>query len=196
MTRPRRQAVRALGAALALPVALTLSACTGEASDGDGDPSAASASTAPPLETQVRWGRVTGDLPPETRRRLAATVGDVVDGWTQAAYLGGDYPRRDFADAWPGFTPGAAADARHDRALTSNQDIGARIDAVEGTRSVVRLDALAVKGRPVGLTAHVALTFETTGRLERDVHVKGRLYLTPTPEGWQVFAYDLTKGAV
>ena len=194
MTTARQRAGTASLATL-LAACLGLAGCSG--GDSDAAPSAsASTSAAPAVETKVSWGKVTGELSPEERTRLAETVGDVVDGWTQAAYLEGDYPRRDFADAWPGFTAGAAADARRDRDLMSNQDIGARIDGVEARRSVVRVDALAVKGRPVGATAHVVLTFETTGQLASDVRVKGRLYLTPTPQGWQVFAYDVTKGAV
>jgi hypothetical protein len=58
------------------------------------------------------------------------------------------------------------------------------------------LDVLAVRKHAVGVTARVYLRFRTTGHLKRDVRVQGRLYLTPTPAGWRVFGYDMTKGSV
>jgi hypothetical protein len=60
----------------------------------------------------------------------------------------------------------------------------------------VRVDVLAVRTRPVGLTAHVFLSFDTSGKVERVVRVKGRLFLTHSDRGWKVFGYDMTKGAV
>lgn len=186
---------RAVTTAAALGLVVLAGACNSDR-DGSVDPgSTSSASADHAVETQVTWGKVTGTLPPHAREQVIATVGDLVDGWTEAAYLGGDYPRQDFSDAWPGFTPGAAQEAHGDRALTSNEDIGTRIDGVEPHKSTVRVDVLAVKQQPVGITAHVYLGFATTGDLEREVRVKGRLFLTPTPQGWKVFAFDLTKGA-
>jgi hypothetical protein len=78
----------------------------------------------------------------------------------------------------------------------SNEDIGDRIDGITPHKSVIRLDVLAVKQHPVGVTAHVFVSFGTTGDLEQKVRVKGRLFLTPTDNGWKVFGYDVTKGAV
>ncbi|GAA4370448.1 hypothetical protein GCM10023146_18640 [Nocardioides caricicola] len=141
-------------------------------------------------------GKLTGRLPKPERAKVVAAVGAVVDGWTQAAYVGGAYPRRDFADAWPGFTAGARALAKRDRALMSNQDIGHRIDGVELRRSRVVLDVLSVKQRAQAVTARVLVGFRTTGQVERAVRVQGRLYLTHGDGGWQVFGYDMTKGAV
>ncbi len=45
------------------------------------------------------------------------------------------------------------------------------------------------------MTARVRLGFRTTGELERTVRVQGRLYLTHNDGGWQVFGYDVSKGA-
>lgn len=200
-TSGRRPYVPALAAtALTLGLALGAGACSG----GDDEPeppgsagsSAPAASAAPAVETVVAFGRVTGNLPREARDRLADQVVAVVDGWTSAAYLEGDYPRRDFADSWPGFTPGARDEAHRDRALMSNEDIGERIDGVVLRRSRVLLDVLAVRKRPVGVTARVLLGFRTTGELERVVRVEGQLYLTHTERGWRVFGYDITKGAI
>ena len=193
MTRPLRRA--AATTVVALAVAAAASACSGGDGGSDGEPSGSGSSTSThPVDTQVTWGEVTGTLAPADRRHLATKVGQIVDGWTVAAYLGGDYPRRDFADSWPGFTRGAREEAHADRSLMSNEDIGSRIDGVEPYRSRVRIDVLAVHRRPVGVTAHVALTFGTTGEVERRVSVRGRLFLTPTEQGWKVFAYDVTKG--
>jgi hypothetical protein len=194
MTRAARRAAGA--AALTLALALTAAACRGS-SDDSGEPSAAPSATPtePPVETLVTIGKVTGDLPAAARDKLATEITAVVDGWTEAAYVGGEYPRRDFADSWPGFTAGAADLARRDRALMSNEDIGEQIDGAVTRRSRVRLDVLAVKKQPVGVTARVLFTFETTGEVERAVRVQGRLYLSRTADGWQVFGYDMTKGA-
>jgi hypothetical protein len=148
------------------------------------------------VRTSVSWGKVTGRLPHATRKRVARQVGDVVDRWLRAAYFGGDYPRRDFTHSWPGFTPDARRLAHRDRALMSNQDIGQRIDGVRPRRSNVALDALAVHQRAVGVTARVSVRFQTTGKVRRDVRVRGSLYLTHTGRGWKVFGYDVTKGAV
>ncbi|HEY1118654.1 MAG TPA: hypothetical protein VGE43_13160, partial [Acidimicrobiales bacterium] len=170
--------------------------------DDPGEPAAESpsgtpsATTGPAVPTKVSFGQVTGRLDRATRQQLATKVQAVVEGWTEAAYLGGDYPRRAFAESWPGFTRGAADQARRDRDLMSNQDIGDRIDGVEVRRNALVIDVLAVKGRPVGVTARVRLGFRTTGDLERTVRVTGRLFLTRTGGQWKVFGYDVTKGAV
>ena len=95
-------------------------------------------------------GKVTGQLPQEKRSKVRDQVAHAVDAWFDAAYVGGDYPRNDFADAWPGFTTGAQAEAQGDKALMSNQDIGADIAGVEATARKVTVDVLAVKGKPVG----------------------------------------------
>jgi hypothetical protein len=158
--------------------------------------SATTPAPAPAVRTHVRYGAVTGRLPHAARHRLAARVTRVVDAWTAAAYLDGPYPRRHFDRAFPGFTPGARKQANRDRRLMSNQDIGGRIDGVVARRRGVVLDVLAVRKHAVGVTARVYLRFRTTGHLKRDVRVQGRLYLTPTPAGWRVFGYDMTKGSV
>jgi hypothetical protein len=145
------------------------------------------------VKTVVSYGRITGRLPAPKRHRLARNVRKVVDRWARAAYLGGEYPRRRFGNSWPGFTGGARLEAHRDGALMSNKDLGQRIDEVVPRRSRLRLDVLAVKHRPVGVTARVLLVFRTSGKVERVVRVQGRLYLTPTKHGWRVFGYDMTK---
>lgn len=194
MSNPARRTTTA--AATLLVLAMFAGACSQNSDDPAAPASASSpgASTTPdPVATVVTTGRVTGKLPPDVRKRLADQIGEVVDGWLDAAYVGGDYPRRDFADSWPGFTSGARDQAHQDRALMSNEDLGEKIDGVEAKQRRVRIDVLAVKQRPVGVTAHVVLVFATSGEAEREVRVQGRLYLTHGDRRWRVFGYDMTK---
>jgi hypothetical protein len=181
-------------------LALALGACSGDSSDSaagprDGGTSATEATEAPPpLQTTATLGKVTGRLPKEKRSAVRRQVARAVDAWFDAAYVGGDYPRNDFAASWPGFTTGAKVDAKADKADMSNQDIGAQIDSVEATTRKVTVDVLAVKGHAAGATARVVLRFRTDGEVRRKVEVRGRLFLTPTPDGWRIFGYDVTKG--
>jgi hypothetical protein len=180
-------------------LALFLGACSGDSSepsaDPSGDPTSSEATDAPgPPETEVMLGEVTGKLPKGKRSKARRQVGRVVDGWFEAAYVGGDYPRNDFADSWPGFTTGAKDDARGDKALMSNQGIGSRVDAVEVRTRKVTVDVLAVRGRASGATARFVLRFSTEGGVQRRIEVRGRLFLTPGADGWRVFGYDVAKG--
>jgi hypothetical protein len=181
-------------------LALALGACSGDSSDPSAEPSAEGSTATeatevpPPLETTATLGKVTGRLPKEKRSAVRRQVARAVDAWFDAAYVGGDYPRNDFAAAWPGFTTGAKVDAKADKADMSNQDIGTQIDTVEATTRKVTVDVLAVRGHAAGATARVVLRFRTDGEVRRKVEVRGRLFLTPTPDGWRIFGYDVTKG--
>ena len=192
-TPPR---TRSTMAAILLAVALTTGACSGDdASPPDGEPTTAPSSAAPaPIGTRARIGKVTGKLSRERRQHLRGAVRDVVDAWFDAAYVGGDFPRHDFQQAWPGFTPDAKAEAHHDRRLMSNAGLGQHIEGVRATRKQVRVDVLAVHQRPVGVTARFVLDFVVDGKAPRKVEVKGRLFLTRTQSGWRVFGYDATRG--
>ena len=197
----RSHALAEAGVLLVLALAVTLAACSGDSdpSPGPGDPGTSEAARAtdapaPPVETEAAMGRVTGQLPQEKRSKVRDQVAHAVDAWFDAAYVGGDYPRDDFADAWPGFTTGAQAEAQGDKALMSNQDIGADIAGVEATARKVTVDVLAVKGKPSGATARFVLKFRTDGDVQRKVEVRGRLFLTPEADGWHIFGYDVTKG--
>jgi hypothetical protein len=185
-------------ASLLLLLALAAGGCSDR--DETGPQPAPGSSASPtsaqePVVTKTTIGSVTGRLSPQDRRHVVAEAGEVVDRWFDAAYVGGSYPRRDFDDAFPLFTVGARDQARGDQALMSNQDIGRRIDAVTATRRNVRVDVLAARGRAVGMTARFVLDFATSGKLERELEVRGRLLLTHTDAGWKVFGYDVTKGA-
>ncbi|MDN4162746.1 hypothetical protein [Nocardioides abyssi] len=147
------------------------------------------------LPTTVTIGEVTGRLDAERRRNLKRSVGRVVDGWLDAAYVGGDFPRvGGFRQAFPGFSSGAKAEARRDLRLMTNVALAGRISDVDVRRRELVLDVLAVRGRPEAVTARVLLVFETRGRVERRERVQGRLYLTWRNGGWQVFGYDVSRG--
>ena len=180
--------------AILLVLALSSSACTSDADDpaSPGESSTTAAGPAP-LATRITLGKTTGKLSTVEKRRLKRAVGKTVDGWLDAAYIAGDYPRSNFRTAFPGFTRGARAEARSDKALMSNHDIGKRIETVEATRRRLRVDALVVDGRAVSATARVVLTFTTTGDVSKDIEVRGRLFLSRA-DGWRIFGYDMTKG--
>lgn len=186
--------------AVLLALALGAGACSGHEDQPapSVEPSAtpSPSAVAPPLATTVSVSKITGRLSAPRRRRLQVEVGEVVDRWWDAAYVGGDYPRRDFGDAFPGFTGGADTEARGDRSLLTNATIGDRIDEVTATLRRVRVDALAVRGRAVGVTARLRLDFRTRGQIEKKFQVRGRLLLTRMDGRWRVFGYDVTKGAV
>lgn len=199
MTRPARSGPA--GAAV-VAVLLLLTALLGGCGDDDhgpragDDPSLGGDATTLRLRTMpstIRTGVVAGRLPKAERQRAVRAVARVVDGWIDAAYVGGSYPRRDFRDAFVGFTPAARRLALSHRDLLSNQDIGGRIDGVRPVHRVVVVDLLAAGRHAVGATALVRLGFTTTGDLARRFVVRARLGLSRT-DGWQVFSYDASKG--
>lgn len=198
MSTPRRR-VAGLVTTLFVLVAASTS-CSGgddktEAPAASPSPSESS-SQAPPREvtTQVSLERVPGHLPGEVRQRVRRQIGDLVDRWFDRAYIGGRYPRNDFQDAFPGFTVSARAQAHHDKALMTNQPLAKRIDGVRATQRLVWIDVLPAGGRAAGATARFRLEYTTTGDVKKSVAVRGRLFLTPGPDGWKVFGYDVAKG--
>ena len=197
MSTPRRRV-----AELVIPL-LVLATVSTSCSGGDdtkepaASPTSSSAKpSSPPREvsTKVSLERVPGRLPAEVRKRVQRQVGDVVDRWFDAAYVGGRYPRNDFHDAFPGFTVSARRQAHHDKALMTNQPLAQRIDGVRATQRLVWIDVLPAGGRAAGATARFRLEFTTTGDARKSVAVRGRLLLTPGPDGWKVFGYDVAKG--
>lgn len=201
--RPLAAVLPALVSGL-LVVALT-TACSVDDAPGGASPAETAApmetatqaapETAPPLVTSARVVQVVGRMPKKRRNAVRRDVTKVVNGWWRAAYLDGSYPRTSFRASYPGFSRGAKQRARRDERLMSNADIGASIDSVESTRRRVLLDVLAIRGRPTSVTARIDLRFRTTGQDGQRVKVKGRLFLTRQHGSWQVFGYDVTKGA-
>jgi hypothetical protein len=181
-------------------LAVLLAGCSGDSSDSSAAPGAGTSATGaadtptPEVQTTSLLGKVSGKLPKGKRSKARKQVTHAVDAWFDAAYLGGDYPRNDFSMSWPGFTTGAKDDAQADKALMSNEGIGKDVDAVETKTRKVTVDVLAAHGRAVGATARFVLRFRTEGKVARKIEVQGRLFLTPSPEGWRIFGYDVAKG--
>lgn len=169
-----------------------LAGCSGSGGDGDKD---ADPQQDKAFALRSETGKVSGKLPSAVSGQAAEAVSGVVEDWLAAAYVEGDWPRTDFSDAWPGFTPGAAKLARQDEALTSNAGIGGDIDGVEVEVAKVSVDLLGVRGKAQGATARFRLVFTTSGDLERRVEVGGRVNLTRVDGKWRIFAYDIHRGA-
>jgi hypothetical protein len=197
---PRTHVAAELGVVLLLVLAVVLAACSGDdsssspAADATGQPADGATDSPSSVTTTAKLGQVKGKLPKGKRSKVRQQVAHAVDEWFDAAYVGGDYPRSDFSTSWPGFTTGAKADASEDKRLMSNQDIGSEISSVKATARRVYVDVLAVRGKAEGATARFVLKFKTDGDVTRKIEVSGRLFLTPSPEGWRIFGYDVSKG--
>lgn len=196
--RPARSR-RISGAVVALVLGLALVGCSGDEGDESDEPepqSDASAAAPESVDVTVHAGKVAGSLAPRKRRVAVKVVGNVVDRWIAAAYVGGDYPRKQFpkAKTYPGFTKELAVQAARDRNLTSNAGIGPRIDGVIARQRIVVVDLLAPRNRIAGATARVRVMLDTEGELERRVLVTGRVALTKVKSGrWRIFSYDLDR---
>lgn len=192
----------------ALAAVLVLApACSKDASDPPETEATSSAPTsegsseapAPQLETKATIRTVTGGLSQDARTKLKAKITATVDGWFEAAYLGGDYPRTDFDDAFAVFTPGARERAVADRKLMSNAAVGTTTYQVRALARRVVIDVLAEGGRASAVTVEFRLGMARAGDTgaERRERVAGHLYLTYTPgDGWQVFGFDVQRGVI
>lgn len=194
----RTRGARVKLAAGALAGLVVLTGCTGE-EDAAAPPAAPSATAsatpnAPSVAVETSVRKITGKIARAERDQLAAEVGALVDGWFQAAYLAGDFPRSApyTAADFPGFSAGAAALAVKDDFL-SNRAIAGQVDGVVPVSKAVALDVLAVNGRAHGITAKVDLVFETTGAVAGSHRVRGHLDLAPKQGRWQVFGFEITR---
>ncbi|GAA1938731.1 hypothetical protein [Nocardioides hwasunensis] len=151
--------------------------------------------TSHPVTTKTKIHRVFGRLPEARRKAVRRQVGEVVDQWWEASYLGGSYPRSSFPAAFPGFTKAAEKRARADKALLTNQTRGSRIDAVTARHRTISLDILATDGRARTATAAFVLKFDTDGELVGTTTVRGRLFLVRRDGAWRIFGYDVAKGS-
>jgi len=177
---------------VATVAALALGGCSGEG-DGD-DPSGGSGTGGEhAVETDATLGKVRGGLDEAQAEEVLSAVTEVIDGWIDGGY-GGDYPRADFASAFGAFTGDARELALARAAVMSNADLGAGLERAEVTRRSVSVDVLAADGRPAGATAHVVVTVELAGDVERTDQISGRLLLTPGKQGWRVFGFDVSRG--
>ena len=151
---------------------------------------------APPA--RVRVTRVSGTLKEKDREVLADNVERVVTAYFDDAYVGGDYPRDSFGDAFATFSAGAAQQADGDRDLLTNRVLGATTETVEVRRRTAYLSVLAPYKVAAGVTARVHLRFlaDRGDKPAKRVDVRGRLMLTrKSSGGWQIFGYDLSKNA-
>lgn len=197
-TRRRTLSPRPVAGALAA-VLLLATACSGDEPEDEPDaPESRTTTNAaePPLETTATIAQVVGKLGKKKQKHLVTKVTAMVDQWLDHAYVAGDYPRDDFGDAFSVFTDDAARFAEKQAGLMSNAEIGDELDAVVATKRRVRVDVLAPEGRPAGVTARFRLVMVLTGDGERKEEVVGRLMLTKTGKGWQVFGYDVTRDKV
>jgi hypothetical protein len=172
------------------PVSAPPSSPTASATQNTESPSAA-----PEVRVTAKVGEVNGRIPPKTSEATAQEIGQLVDDWFEAAYLGGRYPRARFRD-FPAFTPGAAERAGADAALMTNKAIGRQVRTVAARQKAVTVDLLARNDRAVAATARFTLRFDTTGVYAKQVTVKGRLFLTRNEKRqWRVFGYDVVRSA-
>lgn len=203
MTQQRLGPRRALALGLATSLLVATPGCT----NGSDDPGSrspvpeGSVGSAPTLEPKpvplkVNVVRVVGGrLKEPGRRRIEQPAGKVVEAYLEAAYLGGEYPRRRFRDAFAYFTPGAAVQARRDRALLTNAGAGAATEAVVTRANSARLDVLLYKDRVVGLTARLFVEFvqERIDAPDVRVRVRGRLMLQRAGRSYRIFGYDINR---
>jgi hypothetical protein len=192
---PGRAVRAAVATATSVALVAGLGACSGDGSDGGGDGGPSATEEAPPgIRTSAEIGTVKGRLGRESRKQLRSRVTKTVDKWIDAAYVGGDYPRSDFSDAFAVFTKDAAALAKRDRRLLSNAEVGDRVDVVTAKTRKLRIDVLAHKGTAAGFTGRFVLVLDLDGR--RTDRIAGSLYLTYTGGKWKVFGYDVKRGRV
>ena len=196
-----RGSARVRAAVLATVAGLLVGCSAGDTGPAAPPAPAASSPEAgpPPLATRASIVSVTGRLSQADRARLQERVLTVVDGWIDAAFTAGEYPRpgAELAEAaFAGFTPVARERALRDRALMSNAALAEQLDGVRATRRQVRLDVLAVRGRAVGVTARTVLELQLSGEVGRRERVSADLFLTygGGSGGWRVFGYDVTRG--
>jgi hypothetical protein len=176
-------------------------ACTGGAEEpaATPPPSRSTGSTATldarPAPLDVRVTRVAGKLPKRARPVLERRLGKVVGAYFDDAFLGGDYPRSDFGNAFATFTASAAEQAHRDRRLTTNLALGPTTESVRPTRRAVWLAVLAPGRVAAGASARFELDYvaDRGDRQAKQVRVTGRLLLTRTDNGWRVFGYRVAR---
>jgi hypothetical protein len=188
---------------------LALAGCTG-GEEGPKDRAASplpsrSVETQPTLEAKpvpmnVEVAKVIGSsLRPKQRRNLEQEVSRVLEEYFDDAYLSGEYPRRDFSDAFDTFSQGAARRAVSDRPLLTNAAVGPGTAAVSPRMRRARVDVLLPGRFAVGMTARFRLVFdrEQVSGPEQRVTVSGRLLMSRNRAGrLKIFGYDVIRSSV
>ncbi|MET1058919.1 MAG: hypothetical protein ABWX84_04950 [Nocardioides sp.] len=175
---------------LVLATAL-LAGCTGDGPEGgDGDDGGS-------VALEVRVVSCAGRLGEDARAEIESGIGDTLSAYVVRAFLG-DYPRDDFVRSFDAFTSGAAASAAEDIDLLT----GSRFKDAEGvvaTRLSARISCLVERGDVVGATAKVAFDFEAQqpdAEQPQPFSLRGRILMTPGPDAWSVFGYDVARDDV
>lgn len=189
-----RGRVALLARSLGLVLALGAAGCdSGDDIEGNQDGGSSDHGTDPPDVTTVTTLQNIGKkLDLDHRTRVKDGITAVIDPWFDGAFLG-DFPRDGYADAFVGFTQGAAADAQGDLGILSNQSIADQIESATATKRRVRLDVFAFDGHPRGATAHFVLIFTTSGDVEGTMRVRGNLYVAKDKGEWKIFGYDVDQ---
>jgi hypothetical protein len=201
-TKPARATLAAGALTTLVVLALALGGCSSSgSSQPKAGPSGDQVGGAQPVASTVVLGRVAGNIHQpgkhvfkQHRKAVLRDVGAAVDSWIDGGFVGVDYPRAGFAQAFAAFTAPARKDAERQQALMTNWTLRQKIDGVVVKKRKVVVDVLAPKGRPAGATARVDLVFSTTGDTQRRVEVSGRLFLTPDGKRWRIFGYDVARG--
>jgi hypothetical protein len=194
VTLPRARSALVSGVVLAM-LAGAVGCDSGDDLGGDDTGSSSNhASDVPKVATVTTLQHVGKRLDAMHRERIKGRVTAAVDPWFDAAFLG-EFPRDDYADAFAGFTRGAAEDAQRDLDLLSNAGIADQIESATATKRRVRVDVFAYQGHPKGATAHFVLDFTTEGELAESLQVRGDLYLTKVKGEWKIFGYDVGQAA-
>lgn len=154
---------------------------------------------AKPVPMDVTIAKVVGGrLKRQQAQEIESQVSRTLARYFDAAFLSGEYPRRDFSSALGAFSHGAAQRAASDRDLLTNAEIGAATEAIVPRTKLARLDVLVPGKLVAGLTARVRLVFlqERTDGNDQRVTVTGRLLMNRKKTGpWQIFGYDVTRSS-
>lgn len=202
IVHPARRVVAGLACALLLT---GMAGCTSDSDAPSSSPSpdastgAAATLAAKPVPLKVSVTRLFGKLEKARRQSLERNIGATVSSYFDAAYLAGEYPRRDFDKAFATFSEGAARRARGDRSLLTNAVLGPSIAAVVPVRKDAWLSVLAPNKVPAGVTARIRLVFVADNEQAHDtkVTISGRLLLTRMNSGrWHIFGYDVARSSV
>ena len=179
---PRKhRPTRLVGLVIAITAALSTAGC------GSKTQQAAVPSAVPPVPYVVKVTTVTGKLSHRARATVRTQAGRIIHAWWNAAYLTSGHTH-----TFGAFTPGAAKLAERDADLMSDSDRGSAT-ALDVKRSGADLDVLGVKGRPVGITAHLDLVYDKTTKVTSRCRVGGTVSLRPTGRSWRIFGYDVTR---
>jgi len=176
---------------LAVAVAV-LDGCTnGVDEPAPSDAGAGSEAAAPPLRVVTRVTRVVGELPDDRRQALRLRAQAIVERYLRAAFLAEESGKASF----PEFTQGARAVAlRHADVLTRS---GLRdVEDVVPRAATASVAVLAAHRRVAGATVRLAVRLRATvDGTTRALRIGGRLLLTPSGHGLEVFGFDLHRSA-